>query len=72
MQKKDYQKLSECPFCGGEVELDFVGEEFYMVRCDKCASATSFAKEYEDGTAGDSTKAETVEAWNRRVDNGKV
>ena len=69
MQKKDYQKLRECPFCGGEVELDFVGEEFYMVRCDKCASATSFAKVLEDGTAGDSTKAETVEAWNRRVCN---
>ena len=72
MQKKDYQKLRECPFCGGEVELDFVGEDFYMVRCDKCASATSFAKVLEDGTAEDSTKEETVEAWNRRVDNGKV
>ena len=71
MQKKDYQKLRECPFCGGEVELDFVGEEFYMVRCDKCASATSFAKVFEDGTAEDSTKAETIMAWNRRADNGK-
>ena len=63
------EKLRECPFCGGEVELDFVGEEFYMVRCDKCASAMACAKELEGGAAEDSTKAETVEAWNRRVDN---
>lgn len=64
-------KLKPCPFCGGKVELDFVDEEFYIVRCDKCASATSFATELEDGTAEDSTKEETISAWNRRITMSK-
>ncbi|MGN0553360.1 MAG: Lar family restriction alleviation protein [Oscillospiraceae bacterium] len=59
-------KLKPCPFCGGEVELEHVDNEFYMISCSKCSSATSFGYTYKDGTARDATRAETVKAWNRR------
>ncbi len=60
-------KLKPCPFCGGEVKLDHVDNEFYMVCCDNCSSATSFGYTYKDGTARDATRAETVKAWNKRT-----
>lgn len=61
-------KLMPCPFCGGEAELELVDDEFYMVCCENCSSATSFGYTYKDGTARDATRAETVKAWNRRSD----
>lgn len=60
-------KLKPCPFCGGNVELELVDDDFYMVCCDKCNSATSFGYTYKDGTARDATKSETVKAWNKRT-----
>ena len=60
-------KLKPCPFCGGKVELELVDDEFYMVCCENCSSATSFGKTYKDGTARDATRAETVKAWNKRT-----
>ena len=53
-----------CPFCGGEVKLDEL--DFYMFCCDKCGAGITFAKEFEDGTADDCTKDESIEKWNTR------
>ena len=61
--------LKPCPFCGGKVNLEEFDDEAYMITCDNCHSATSFGIVFEDGTAGDATKEETVTAWNRRADN---
>ena len=61
------RELKQCPFCGGEVKIDSVDNEFSIVFCEKCGSATSFGIVFEDGTAGDATKAETIEKWNRRI-----
>ena len=61
--------LKPCPFCGGKVTLEEFDDEAYMITCGNCHSATSFGIVFEDGTAGDATKEETVTAWNRRADN---
>ena len=59
--------LKPCPFCGGEAEAikaHHIFENPYVVICsnEKCrASLGMFSK----------TKEEAIEAWNRRVDNGK-
>jgi Lar family restriction alleviation protein len=58
-------KLKECPFCGSTVKID--EEDFYMFCCDKCGAGVTFAKVFEDGTAGDCSKEESITAWNRRA-----
>ena len=62
--------LKPCPFCGGKVKIECIDEEYFYITCEKCCSATSFGKVFEDGTAGDTTMIETIEAWNRMADNG--
>lgn len=63
------KELLPCPFCGGEAELVCVDGEFYMACCKKCHSSTSFAKVFEDGTAAEATKIETITAWNTRYNS---
>ena len=58
-------KLKPCPLCGGEVKLD--ADDVYMFCCDKCGAGITFAKVFEDGTAGDCSEDESVTAWNRRA-----
>lgn len=48
-------KLKPCPFCGGEAE--FVGYKSYWIICVDCTAESAV---YD-------SKAEAVEAWNRRV-----
>lgn len=59
-------KSKSCPFCGEIVTLD--EDDFYMFCCDNCGAGVTFAKIYEDGTAGDCDKQESIEKWNRRAD----
>ena len=61
------RELKPCPFCGGKVKVECVDDEFFYISCESCASGTSFGKVFEDGTAGDATKEETISAWNKRI-----
>ena len=61
------EELKPCPFCGGKIKLD--EDDFYMFCCDKCGAGITFAKELEDGTATDCNKKESIEQWNRRVND---
>lgn len=56
MQKKDYQKLLKCPFCGGEAKYENIDGYYYTV-CDECG-ARNFAF----------TKEQACDEWNSRVD----
>ena len=68
-------KLKLCPFCGGEAlyledstnfklkddgTAELVTKIVYFVWCTKCTALVS-----------GNTKAEAVEAWNRRVNDGR-
>ena len=58
MQKNDCQKLRNCPFCGGEAmanESSWRGWWYGWVVCPKCG--VKIEKQ---------TKADAIEAWNRR------
>lgn len=58
-------KLKPCPFCGGEVYIENIGdakEEVWMIECDFCGGSACFS---EDG--GDMPKEKVVEHWNRRA-----
>lgn len=59
--------LKPCPFCGSKVKID--EDDFYMFCCDNCGAGVTFAKVLSDGTEEDMTKAESIEAWNRRISN---
>lgn len=65
MQKKDYPKLRECPFCGGKVKrvIGVMGLNFF--KCQKCGAVVSFDNDYYN-----THQNEAIEAWNRRIDNG--
>lgn len=54
-------KLLPCPFCGGEAQIieSRFGEKGAFVGCIRCLAT---AKRY-------STKAEAIEAWNRRAND---
>lgn len=64
MQKKDYPKLLECPFCGGKVKrvIGVMGLNFF--KCKECGAVVSFDNDYYN-----THKNEAIEAWNRRIDN---
>lgn len=40
--------------------------------CPFCGAGITFAKEFEDGTATDCSKEESIEKWNRRANDGKT
>ena len=45
------EKLKKCPFCGGQVKIDSIGdkkENIYMIECDVCGAALSFASHAAD------------------------
>lgn len=64
MQKNDYPKLRECPFCGGKVKrvIGVMGLNFF--KCKECGAVVSFDNDYYN-----THKNEAIEAWNRRIDN---
>lgn len=53
-------ELKSCPFCGGE-NIDFFsqGAIAWFVQCDDCGATFPHFD----------SKAEAIEAWNRRADN---
>lgn len=59
-------KLKPCPFCGSEAdiftsdEVGYLGNDRYTVKCGNCFCGTGHYKD----------RGRSVEAWNRRVDNG--
>ena len=74
MQSKDYQKLLDCPFCGGEAEVtardvEPQGDPWYgkniqtFVICTNCG-ACLFDDCFHEGFADEH---EAVAAWNRRA-----
>ena len=56
MQNEDCQKLRECPFCGGEAELEWEGDS-YVISCKECNAEMAF----------ELTRESAIEAWNRRT-----
>lgn len=56
------EKLKECPFCGGDVELIDIdpNDHYFMIQCKngQCCSATCF---------GEITKEEVIDHWDKRV-----
>ena len=42
--------------------------KYFDISCENCCSSASFGIVFEDGTAAEATKAESIEAWNRRAD----
>lgn len=67
MQKNDYQKLRECPFCGGKAEYrsTCAGAGYAYVKCTACNARTGYIALSFDY----STKDVAIEAWNRRVND---
>lgn len=59
-------ELKSCPFCGASVRFDEAYNYFRdtVIYCDSCDIVFTL----DDCTA---TAEEVIEAWNRRVDNGR-
>ena len=71
MQKKDYQKLRECPFCGSKVEVTrgIANVPFLFFKCTNsdCGAVISF-----DNVAANLKPISAIDNYNRRADNDKV
>ena len=48
--------LKPCPFCGGEADLHYLGQNVYVVHCSKCRAETDPYSGREDA----------IVAWNTR------
>ena len=59
------EEMKPCPFCGENVRFDEAYNYFRdnVIYCDNCGMV--FALDEYTATA-----EETIEAWNRRADNG--
>ena len=56
-------ELKPCPFCGGTVSVVKVNNIWYRVCCDDCPC--------EMGRYWFHSRAEAIEAWNRRAEDEK-
>lgn len=86
MQKKDYQKLSECPFCGCDLSLfpecmvikrvhtyEYIAAERQKGNFIGPDAGYHVVCEKCGATGGQEITPElAAKKWNRRVDNGKV
>ena len=68
MQSKEYQKLRECPFCGGRAGTRRFSGKFFDVYTGYCMNEDCFI---EPETRPYYSKKEAIEAWNRRANDGK-
>ena len=72
---KPMEKLKPCPFCGGEAELRMIGDMRYLLvySCKDCRK-TPLRGGDARSTERDARKIwnRRVEAWNRRVNYGKL
>ena len=83
MQKNDFPKLRECPFCGGNAELRVQEVKYGVcgawVYCTKCKAKTNYMNTHKTvlhkGSLSTPLTPESrangikkaVEAWNRRA-----
>lgn len=71
-QKQEQEKsvkmaeLKPCPFCGGKAKYVYQ-MPYNAVKCTKCKV---FGKTIVDSYEQQDGKAEAIEAWNRRTENG--
>ena len=56
-------ELKHCPFCGGRANLVLKGGSFF-VHCTSCPASIITKYVHQ-------SKAEAIEAWNRRAEDGK-
>lgn len=74
-------EIKKCPFCGGEVEVDTISDKHgdYVllgITCKKCdmfytCSDTEWVYFYAGDTFIKQDENILIEAWNRRVDDGR-
>ena len=80
MQKNDYRKLRNCPFCGGEAKVtsdeyrqEYINPLFGSVTVPAASKAWAYCTECGAMGREEHLKKEAVEAWNKRVaDDGKT
>ena len=62
-------EIKKCPFCGGEVKCVIAGgfmcDDIAMIVCNDCGMLLSNKYNKKE------TKKFMIEAWNRRVDDGR-
>jgi hypothetical protein len=72
MQKNDYSKLRECPFCGGKAVIQTSVSNAIpkcptaICYCEKCKAS---GKWFEDVNCDGTFIDKAIEAWNRRIDD---
>ena len=72
-------EIKKCPFCGGEAEVDTIGDYagcfgLAGIYCKKCRIFfTCYETEWQDGEDNilEEEKNALLKAWNRRVDDGR-
>ena len=74
-------EIKKCPFCGGEVEVDTICDKHgdYVllgIICNKCdmfytCPDTEWVYSYAGSTFIRQDENILIEAWNRRVDDGR-
>lgn len=65
-------ELKPCPFCGGEATISSVPEgtwDKFIPHCKSVGCLAFYIGFSDEGLYG--TKEKAIEAWNRRVDDGK-
>ena len=72
-------EIKKCPFCGGEVKVDIIGDYSGCFRlagiyCEKCGIFFTHEEiDWEDSDDNISENEKTIltEKWNRRIDDGR-
>ena len=65
-------ELKPCPFCGGEANVFVSFEGGVFVICMKCQTRTKTLVDFPKYNKPTNAVDKVIEAWNRRVNNGKA